>query len=154
MVFEKAAMGNVSALTALRLDFLEEDFGGLTEPQRRELAERLPDYFFRHLGKDLFAWLAREEDTPVACAFLQVTELPAAPAIPTGLVGTVLNVYTAPAYRRQGVALRVMGLLLEDAQALGLDRLELKATPSGYGLYRKLGFTERTQHRFLQRTMD
>ncbi len=60
----------------------------------------------------------------------------------TGRTGTVLNVYTRPEFRRHGIAGRLMRLLLAEAAELKLDFVELKATDSGYSLYKSLGFED------------
>ena len=142
MTFEKATQADIAALAALRLSYLEEDFGSLPDSEKAGLAERLPAYFARHLNRDLFVFVCRDAGEAVGCCFLLVTEKPASPAFPTGRVGTVLNVYTKPAHRKKGAAGRLMALLLSEAKALGLDYVELKATDAGRRLYQTLGFRD------------
>ena len=54
----------------------------------------------------------------------------------------MLNVYTEPAYRRQGIAGQLMEMLLKKAEEMDLSYVNLKATKEGYGLYKKLGFED------------
>lgn len=54
--------------------------------------------------------------------------------------GYVSNVYTAPAYRRQGVARTLMENLMARAREMGLSRLVLWASEMGRPLYLDLGF--------------
>jgi ribosomal protein S18 acetylase RimI-like enzyme len=49
---------------------------------------------------------------------------------------------TRPAYRRRGIARRMMHHLLDEARARGLDYAILQASAMGEPLYRKLGFLE------------
>lgn len=142
MTFEKATQADIGALSALRLAYLEEDFGNIPGSEKAGIAERLPAYFARHLDRDCFAFVCRDAGEIVGCCLLLVTEKPASPAFPTGRIGTVLNVYTKPAHRKKGVAGRLMALLLSEAKALGLDHVELKATDAGRRLYQTLGFRE------------
>ena len=93
------------------------------------------------MNRDLHIYIARNERI-VSCAFLLVSEKPYNPSFPHGQTGTVLNVYTVPEERRQGLAKRLMEMLIADARALGLDYIELKATESGYRLYKELGFKD------------
>ncbi len=51
-----------------------------------------------------------------------------------------MNVYTAPEYRRQGVAACVVRACIEDARARGAGSLLLESTRMGEPLYRSLGF--------------
>ena len=39
-----------------------------------------------------------------------------------------MNMYTAPAYRRQGIAYTTLGLLVEEAKKKGISQISLEAT--------------------------
>ena len=140
MIFARATIADAEILTELRLAYLDEDLGPLDAARAGAFRAALPDYFRRHLDRDLFGYIARESGQTVACALLLFTEKPPSPAFPSGRTGTVLNVYTSPAFRRRGVARKLMETLLSDALRLGLSTVELKATEAGQALYRSLGF--------------
>ena len=141
MNYRRAGKEDVMQLTALRMAYLEEDYGVLDTKIYEAIAEQLPFYFLRHLEQDCFAYVAETENAVlVASALLVVSEKPANPSFITGRTGTVFNVYTQPPYRRQGNAEVLMRMLLYDAQAMDLDYVELKATSDGIPLYEKLGF--------------
>lgn len=169
IIYEKADINDIPKLTRFRLDYLEEDIGGVKEDEKDIIEERLPIYYSEHLNKDFHVYLARkgenindcgdmndfedahdredEKDNEdcreiVGCGFLLITEKPANPSFINGLTGTVLNVYVKPEYRRQGIAKKMMDNLLSDAKEMGLDYVELKATEQGRGLYESLGFEE------------
>jgi GNAT superfamily N-acetyltransferase len=65
-----------------------------------------------------------------------------------GRHGIVLNVYTEPNWRRQGLAELLMRHILEWARAERLDRLVLHASDEGRRLYRRLGFVPTNEMRF------
>ena len=69
------------------------------------------------------------------------TEMPTC-ANPTGRCAFLMNIYTDPAYRRRGIAARIVNALVEDAKARGAGSVLLEATEMGAPLYRKLGFVE------------
>ena len=141
MNYRRAGKEDVMQLTALRMAYLEEDYGVLDTKIYEAIAEQFPFYFLRHLEQDCFAYVAETENALlVASALLVVSEKPANPSFITGRTGTVFNVYTQPPYRRQGNAEVLMRMLLYDAQAMDLDYVELKATSDGIPLYEKLGF--------------
>ena len=142
MTAEKASLSDIDALTELRMGYLREDSGFSDEKEAALIRERLPEYFRAHLNRDLFAYLIRREGIAAACAFLLVVEKPMSPSFPNGKTGTVLNVYTLPSFRRRGYARGIMEALLEDAEKMGLSRVDLKATEAGYPLYRSVGFTD------------
>jgi GNAT superfamily N-acetyltransferase len=65
-----------------------------------------------------------------------------------GRQAIVINVYTEPSSRRQGVARMLMKEVLLWARALGLESLVLHATPEGRPLYEQLGFAESNEMRY------
>lgn len=142
MIFDKATIKDIGELTVMRIAYLEEDSGAMNEDMRLVIQNNLPDYFIRHLNKDIFAYVAREQKKIVSCAFLLVVEKPMSPKFVTGKTGTVLNVYTRPGYRRKGYAGNLMRMLLEDAAEKNVSIVELKATEDGYKLYKSLGFVD------------
>ena len=69
------------------------------------------------------------------------TEMPTV-ANPSGRCAFLMNIYTAPAYRRRGIGARIVRALVEDVRAHGIDSVLLEATPMGAPLYRSLGFAD------------
>ena len=144
MQIERAGISDVDALVELRLAYLSEDHGHLDEADVEVITRDLPGYFHEHLDKDLFAYVARNDQAIVSCALLLVVSKPMSPSFINGRTGTVFNVYTRPESRRRGCARKVMSALLADAQAMGLSVVDLKATEDGYPLYQSLGFVDDT----------
>ena len=142
MVFEKANFDDMDQLVKLRIEYLSEDFGDIPKDQLTHISENLPSYYRKHLNSDLFVYICRADDDIVSCCFLCVTEKPSSPSFLNGKVGSVLNVYTKPEYRRKGIAGKLLKMLLSDSEKMGLDHIELKATDSGYNLYRSIGFED------------
>lgn len=145
MKYKLADKNQISELVDIRIKYLKEDIGHITEEEQRKMEELLPPYFERHLGLDFFPFIAQEGERIIASAFLLITEKPASPHFINGRTGMVLNVYTDKDYRRQGIAFRLMQMLTEHARQNGLDYIELKATQDGYPLYQKCGFSESTE---------
>ena len=52
----------------------------------------------------------------------------------------IVNVYTEPAYRRRGLARRLMVAMLEWAHGEGYGTVSLHASDFGRSLYESLGF--------------
>ena len=139
---ERACINDIASLTALRLEFLQEDCGELSVETKSKLIEALPAYFEKNLNHNIFCYLIREMEEVVACAFLLIVEKPANPMFITGRTGTVLNVYTKPRCRHKGYAKAIMKTLLQDAVELNLSFVDLESTEAGYDLYKSIGFTD------------
>ena len=61
---------------------------------------------------------------------------------PTGKKAYVMNMYTDPEYRRQGIAYKTLELLVADSKARGVEHITLEATDMGRPLYEKFGFVQ------------
>lgn len=84
--------------------------------------------------------LALDGEKPVGCATIcYMTWLPTL-GHPTGRRAHLMNVYTVPEYRRQGVARQMVTALMDDAKARGITEISLDATAAGRPLYEALGF--------------
>jgi ribosomal protein S18 acetylase RimI-like enzyme len=140
MTLRRAEAGDVESLAQMRLLYLAEDFGELAPEELAALEKRLPGYFEEHLDGDLMAYVADEDGVVASCVLMLVVVKPASPAFPTGMTGTLLNVYTLPSFRRRGLAGALVGMAIEDAREMGLAYIDLKATRAGAGLYERLGF--------------
>lgn len=142
MTFEKATTQDIKALTDLRIAYLNEDLGSIADDDLCTIKGSLPDYYEKHLNKDLLVYVARNEDDIASCAFLLIVEKPMSPSFITGKTGTVLNVYTKPEHRGRGYAKKLMTMMLEDAKTQDVSVIELKSTDEGYSLYKSVGFED------------
>lgn len=61
---------------------------------------------------------------------------------PTGKKAYIMNVYTAPGYRRQGIAFHTLDLLVKDAKEQDMLQIALEATDMGRPLYERYGFVK------------
>ncbi|MCM1498154.1 MAG: GNAT family N-acetyltransferase [Clostridium sp.] len=60
----------------------------------------------------------------------------------TGKKAYIMNMYTAPEYRRQGIAFHTLDLLVREAKKQGVSQIALEATDMGRPLYEKYGFVK------------
>lgn len=56
---EKATANDIDALVEMRLEYLLEDYGSLTDDQLTKIKSSLPDYYQKHLGRDLPVYVTR-----------------------------------------------------------------------------------------------
>ena len=86
-------------------------------------------------------WFACAEDGQViAGAGLWVYQWIPSPLAPQQARAYILNVYTEQAYRRQGIAKRLIEEILEDCRARGFRTALLHASQQGRPIYDALGF--------------
>lgn len=60
----------------------------------------------------------------------------------TGKKAYIMNMYTTPEYRRQGITFCTLDLLVKDAREQGVSQIVLEATDMGQPLYEKYGFVK------------
>ena len=123
---------------AVRLEMLRE-VGGLPEEHV------FPDPFISQTADFLAhgnqtTLLAMDDGQVAGCATLcYMTWLPTLD-YPTGKRAHLMNVYTAPGHRRQGIARQLVTALMHEAKSRGVTEISLDATEAGRPLYESLGF--------------
>lgn len=147
ITFDEATKQDIPELIQLRLAYMADDFGSVSEEERSGMEKQLPDYFERKLGSELIAFIAKDEGRIVSVVYLHIIEMPANSILLNGLYGEVLSVYTEPEYRGKGLCTKLMSNLIEYGKNRGLGRIDLSATQEGYSIYAKLGFKEK-EHRY------
>ena len=147
IIFDTATPKDIPELIRLRIAYMEDDFGSVSEEERAGMEKQLPDYFERKLGSELIALVARDEEKIVSVVYLHIIEMPANSILLSGLYGEVLSVYTEPEYRGKGLCTKLMSKLIEYGKNRGLGRIDLSATKEGYPIYAKLGFRDK-EHRY------
>ncbi len=93
------------------------------------------------------AWLACVSDRPVAGGAVLITPWPAHAYDLECRRATILNVYTDPKHRRQGIARRLMETMIAWCKQQGLARVTLHASDDGRHLYQSLGFQDSNEMR-------
>lgn len=142
MLLRKATIKDIDLLIKVRLDYLIEDNGSLTQNEKAAIQEQLREYFDKHIQDKTFIGVLAEMDGKiVSAAYLVISEKPANPALTTGKTGTLLNVLTYPRFRRKGIASKVISVLIDEAKKAGVSAIDLSATNDGRPLYEKMGFT-------------
>ncbi len=141
-----ASAQDIAELIRLRIAFLTECFGNISDCENELIERQLRDYFERQLKSDLIAFVAEENKRIVSVAFLHLIEMPASLALLNGFYGEVLNVYTEPEFRGRGFCPRLIKNLIEYGKHMGLGKVDLRATKEGYPIYKKIGFADK-EHR-------
>lgn len=147
ILFDEASKDDIKELVRLRIAYMIDDFGGVSDHERECMEKQLPDYFNRKLGNELIAFIAKDDNQIVSVAYLHIIEMPANSILLNGLYGEVLNVYTEPKYRGKGICTQLIKNLIEYGKKRGLGRVDLSATKEGYPIYKKAGFVDK-EHRY------
>ncbi len=68
----------------------------------------------------------------------------------SGQKAYIMNMYTAPKYRRKGIAYHTLDLLVKEAKKQGIVQITLEATQMGRPLYEKYGFVKMEDEMILE----
>lgn len=141
MELKKSTKDDKEQLAYLRRLFLEENYV-ITKDEAVSLEVKTSQYLAAKLEDTLISWHAEQDNEMIAVAFLEIAERLPHPSRKSGCIGTIVNVYTKKAFRSQGIASQLVQHLIEEAEKLQLDKVELMATKLGYPVYKKLGFCD------------
>ena len=139
MEYRKATADDIELLMSLREEMLRI-VNGLPEDHRFSdvMTENSRRYF---LEGDQTTVIALDNGKAAACASISYIEVMPTFSHTTGKRAHIMNVYTNAAYRRQGIAQKLVNMLTAEAAERGVTEIGLDATDSGRPLYEALGFT-------------
>jgi GNAT superfamily N-acetyltransferase len=98
---------------------------------------------------DYLGWVADAGGEVIASGGVVIHRLPPGPRNMDGREGYVMNIYTIPDWRRQGVATAIVQTILDHLKAQGIPVATLHATPVGRPLYERLGFASTNEMRLV-----
>ena len=135
--YRKLTLADIDAFARMRIRQLREE--GATEDA--DLLPALLDYYVRHLvDGSFFSYLALDGDRIVGTSGISIVEKPAWFGCPTGRIGLISSMYTDNAYRRQGIARRLLTLVVDAAEAQGCGAVWITASDMGVPFYASCGF--------------
>jgi len=141
--YRKLCHDDMDLFVKLRLDFIYEFHKNMDKTEMEKIKTSLRSYFDRHIANDELIGIICEYDKKViSAAYLIIGEWPPNRAFINGKIGTLLNVYTYPEYRKNGIATNVIKRIIEEAKKRSVSIINLLATEDGENVYKKLGFIE------------
>lgn len=146
--FRPATLDDVTTLCHHRRRMFE-DMGHQDSALLDKMTEQFTQWVTKRLqDKTYYAWLALDEQNNiVAGAGLWLIDWPPHWLDPRGTRGYILNIYTEPAHRRQGLASQLTQLCIDACKDMGLSVVALHASEHGRSIYESLGFTATNEMR-------
>jgi ribosomal protein S18 acetylase RimI-like enzyme len=125
------------------------DMGHRDEAMLEQVAQAARLYFVQAIDDGSYrAWLAEDTATNiVAGAGVVIAAWPGSPLDLQPRRAWILNVYTEPAWRRRGLARRLMEIVLAWCRAERFSTVSLHASDEGRALYESLGFKRTNEMR-------
>jgi len=140
----RAVRADLPVLLDLRLAFDRELLGGDLPPDRvGPHRSQVADYLATHIESDAYrVWVAEDGGRIVGMGGLVVVDRPPHPRSRRAGEGFIVNVYTLPRWRGNGVGRAIMDALVIEARKLRLRRIYLRTSDEGRVLYERMGFRD------------
>lgn len=137
--YRKLEKNDLDEFIRLRINQLREE--GATEDI--DLKPALVDYYGRHLSDGTFvSYLAVDGGKIVGTSGMSFVEKPPYFSCPSGRIGLLSSMYTDNDYRRQGIAKKLLSLVVEEARKFGCGTVQITASDMGVLLYKDFGFVK------------
>ena len=141
LVFKRAKPEDIEILTKTRIEVLKAA-NQLPDDTDMSKVERETYNYYKMALRDgsHIAYLVFDADRFVGAGGVSFFQVMPTYHNPSGNKAYIMNMYTHPEYRRKGVALKTLDLLVKDAKNKGVTAISLEATDMGRPLYEKYGF--------------
>ncbi len=141
IIYKKATIDDLDILAETRIEVLKAANQLENDVDMLEIKKQSMDYYQSALKDDTHvAYLIFDEDKFVGAGGISYFKVMPTYHNPTGRKAYIMNMYTKPEYRRKGIAIKTLDLLVQDAKKRGITAISLEATTMGRPLYEKYGF--------------
>lgn len=139
ITYQKLTEKQLDVFIQLRIKQLKEE--GASEDF--DLKPALRDYYNRHMADGTFvSWLAMDGDKIIGTSGMSFVEKPPYFSCPNGKIGLLSSMFTAPDYRRIGIAKELLSRVVEEARSYGCSSVQITASDMGVLLYTNFGFVK------------
>ena len=141
--YKKATIADIDELVKTRIIVLRAANKLSNDEDMSVVEEKSYAYYRRALeNREHIAYLVYDNGAFIGAGGVSFYQIMPTYHNPTGKKAYIMNMYTAPAYRRQGIAFHTLDLLVKDIRKQGVSQLTLEATEMGRPLYEKYGFVK------------
>lgn len=139
--FRKATLEDIPLLLECRLALLHSAIGEGDANQWDFVAKQIKQYYQDAMLDDTHvAYLAFDGDVCIGTGGVCFYQILPTYYKPTGKKAYIINMYTSPEYRKQGVATQILDLLVKECLSRQATYISLETTNMGRSLYEKCGF--------------
>ena len=141
VLIRQAGTTDLELLLRWRMEVLREVFSIPENQPTDRLEEENRLYYRRELASGgHIACFACAGEEIIGCGGLCLYREMPSPDNPTGACAYLMNIYTRPSWRKQGVGEQIVTWLTNQALERGTTKIYLETSQAGKNLYRKTGF--------------
>ena len=143
MEFRVATLNDLDLLTTSRIEVLRAANKLDASTDMANVEKESYNYYKNALEDNThYAILVMENDKFIGAGGVSFYSVMPTYHNPSGKKAYIMNMYTAPDYRRQGIAYKTLDMLVKMSKERGIDQISLEATEMGRPLYEKYGFVK------------
>ena len=141
----KASIIDMDQIIGLRLALLTE-LGELKSSEEKHLIEKSTREYLRKAlsNNEFISYMAKTDDKAVSISGMVLFNRPPYLENLKGVEAYILNMYTIPEYRGNGLAERLLEHCIKESKKSNVKRIWLHSSEKGKHLYKKMGFTEKS----------
>lgn len=141
--YKKATLEDIDVLTETRIEVLRAANKLSDDADMTEVEKQSYNYYQRAIcdGSHI-AYLVFDGSRFIGAGGVSFFQVMPTYHNPSGYKAYIMNMYTNPEYRRQGIAYKTLDMLIREAKSLGITAISLEATDLGRPLYEKYGFVK------------
>ena len=141
--YKRAVIEDINILVRTRIEVLRAANKLSEDTDMSEIEKQSYDYYQRALcdGSHI-AYLVFDGSRFAGAGGVSFFQVMPTYHNPSGNKAYIMNMYTAPEYRRQGIAYKTLDMLVRDTKIRGITAISLEATDMGRPLYEKYGFVK------------
>ena len=143
LIYKKATIEDINLLTKSRIEVLKAANRLADDVDMEEVEAQSWDYYEKALSdRTHTAYLVFDSNRFIGAGGISYYRVMPTYHNPSGNKAYIMNMYTNPDYRRMGIAMKTLELLVAEAKEKGIKAISLEATDMGRPLYEKFGFVK------------
>ena len=141
--YKKASIEDIDKLVRTRIIVLHAA-NKLSDDEDMSVVEKESYAYYRRALEtgEHIAYLVYDNETFIGARCVSFYRIMPTYHNPTVKNAYIINMYTASAYRRQGIAFHTLDLLVKVIRKQGVSQIALETTEMGRPLYEKYGFVK------------
>ncbi len=141
--YVKADISYLDELVKIRTEVLRSANNLDSDVDMSEVESETEKYYQEYFETDdNVTYLVYDDDKIIGTGSVSFFKVMPTYHNPSGKKAYIMNMYTNPEYRRQGIAYKTLDLLVNDSKNRGIKNIFLEATEMGRKLYIKYGFVQ------------
>ncbi|MDO5410617.1 MAG: GNAT family N-acetyltransferase [Lachnospiraceae bacterium] len=152
LTYKRATPDDIEILTETRIEVLRAANKLSSDTDMSEVERQSYSYYKKSLydGSHI-AYLVFDGKRFVGAGGVSFFQVMPTYHNPSGNKAYIMNMYTKPEYRRKGIAIKMLDMLIKDSKNRGVTAISLEATDLGRSLYEKYGFVKMNDEMELQK---